>query len=215
MSEAELTTATQSALRPSGLGQLESSIATELAIAIFNARPLDKVRHIMEAFLLLPEESRNKITSEGEIPLFRAMHTLSISFLDMQFLVDPWGEKYAMVPFPFAPNIAEYYLNHFIHIIYYSESMSEDLRGRLKRGDPEAKTQYYRWLARELSSNCSVQRCFSVKNQFIMYAMPKAVNLARTIIEKFITKETWEAALAATLGKGAKSGSSSAEILTS
>ena len=215
MSEKELAGATQSALRPSGMQALELQISTELAIGLFNAKPLEKIRHILEAYMLLPIENQEKLANKENMSIYKRMHTIALSFLNMQILTDPWGERYAMIPFPFNPNLGREYFEFFLKALHYNGEDGKQLAARFKQ-DENIRRAYFSYLTKWLSSEASLNVAFSIKTDFERWSIPRVVRLAETIITTFISKETWEQALAATIGTGNKNArSSSADILTS
>lgn len=219
MSEKELAEATGAALRPSGLQALELVIGTEIQIANLSQEPLQKIRHVIEAFMLLPEEKRKDIATQEEIAQYERMHTLAISFLNTQML--PSGShdlnRYASVPLTFAGEQAYNYLSPFIHLFFWPTDISKEAKQRVLTGVKESKERYFEWLSNIIHAGYFLQSVLSIKVQFIAWAMPKTANLSNLITTKFLSPETWEKVLFSTMGKGGKRGSSEAgaEILAS
>jgi len=219
MSEKELAEATGAALRPSGLQALELVIGTELQIGNLSQEPLQKIRHVIEAFMLLPEEKRKDIATQEEIVEYERMHTLAISFLNTQML--PSGShdlnRYAAVPLTFAGEQAYIYLSPFIHLFFWPTDISKEAKQRVLTGVKESKERYFEWLSNIIHAGYFLQSVLSIKVQFIAWAMPKTANLSNLITTKFLSPETWEKVLFSTMGKGGKRGSSEAgaEILAS
>lgn len=69
------------ALRPKR-GELEQLISSELALAVFSNNPLQKIRHVFEAYKLLPPEKRDELFSEEERDEFERLYEVCISFIN-------------------------------------------------------------------------------------------------------------------------------------
>ncbi|MEM0253245.1 MAG: hypothetical protein QXK78_01630 [Candidatus Bathyarchaeia archaeon] len=165
----ELSLALQKAIRRPKPGQMEQLIANELAIAVFNIDPLQKIRHILEAYMVLPEEERAKTFTAEENEKAMKIYSVCISLLNI--VEYPIGnfEQAQAVPFGFGEDEAEAYLQNICR---------------------NSKTAY-----ETLSSDAHPISVREFKVRFINAAMPFALQVARRIVEQYISRETWMQAM--------------------
>jgi hypothetical protein len=198
----ELGEAVAAALRQPKRGDLEQILASNLAAAVF-APPLEKIRMILEAFLLLPEEEQRKIAvGEGEAQYIREIYEVAVSLSNAVEVGSPTPHmrgRFAAVPWSFSVTQADRYLRHFVNRIWELGD-GEDWRRLLARlktgGDSEAWSMYLRELAKWLASGFApLPVVEQVKNEFAVRVMPYASMLLREIFTSYITKETWEVML--------------------
>jgi len=200
------------AIRAPQRGDLEQILASNLAAAVF-AQPLDKIRMILEAFMLLPEEEQLIIaTSEDEIQYIKGLYEVAVSLSNIVELEPPMLNmrgRYAAVPWSFATTHADRYLSFFINRIWeFAEGEEwQEFYRQLRKVDLAEEHRslwntYLRELARWLGSGfASLSMVEQVKSEFIIKTMPYALQLLREIFKRYITKETWEQMLSILGGK--------------
>ena len=110
------------AVRGPQRGELEQLLASELAEAVFSTDPLQKIRHVLEAYQLLPEYAKKQVLpDDDEREKIKLIYELTISFLHMREVSPPtplhWG-RYAVIPWSFPTSIAHYYLYLFVKRIW-------------------------------------------------------------------------------------------------
>jgi hypothetical protein len=199
----ELEETLSQALRPAK-SDFEQLLASNLAAAIFSP-PLQKIRMILEAWLLLPEEERiNLIPNKGERKNIEMLYEIAISFENVFEIKKPYNyERLGIVPWSFSSDDAFLYLRLFIkrywRITIFSPKDFE------KMNDEEKETAWYLYLnklAAFLNSGyASLNLIKMIENEFITTIMPKALELLRLIHTKFISEETWEHTLSIMSGK--------------
>ena len=198
------------AIRAPQRGDLEQLLASNLAAAVF-AKPLDKIRMILEAFLLLPEEEQLVVAEdEGKIEYIKRLYEIAVSFSNIVELEPPtpyMRGRYAAVSWSFPTTRAHEYLSLFIGRIWFAEG-KEELYRQLREvnlNSEESKNMwnaYLRELARWLSSGFApLPIAEQVKSEFIVKTMPYASQLLREIFKRYISKETWEQMLSIVSGK--------------
>ncbi len=177
---------TSSIVRGRRRGDLENLLATELALATNSVDPILKIRHIIEAYMLLSLEEKGKILPDEEdrARLERA-YSLSLALLSLTPTHDSVQFDRSMIPFPFAPDKAHEYLDFL--------SITWDLSGYFKtKGTGK---DYYKQLAIYLSSgDASSGMCLQVKNLFVRHELPWILILLRLIFTSFISAEAWKEA---------------------
>jgi hypothetical protein len=199
------------AIRAPQRGDLEQILASNLAAALF-AQPLDKIRMILEAFLLLPEEEQhNVVQNEAERQYIREIYEVAVSLSNMVEEPPPtpyMRGRYASVPWSFPTDVAHRYLRHFINRIFLFSEEWERFFDKVKTADLNTEegrkiwNTYLRELAGFLSSGCAALTMVQqVRNEFIIRVMPYASKLLREIFKRYITKETWETMLSVIGGK--------------
>ena len=117
--EKQLQEALIQAVRPAPRGELESLLAAELATAVF-ASPLGKIRHVLEAYLLLPSEERKDLfPDEKEREEFYMLYEVCISLMNTIIVQSPYTpEPTAKIPWSFPSNRAHEYLKLFINRVF-------------------------------------------------------------------------------------------------
>jgi hypothetical protein len=201
------------AIRAPQRGDLEQILASNLAAAVF-AQPLDKIRMILEAFMLLPEEEQQAVAAdEEEIQYIKRLYEVAVSLLNVVELEPPSPYirgRFASVPWSFPTTVADCYLRLFINRIWWfaeGEEWQEFFR-KVKSADLNTEegqavwNRYLRELARWLASGyAALSMVEQVKNEFIIRVMPYASQLLREIFKRYISKETWETMLSVVSGK--------------
>ena len=184
------------ALRPPK-SDFEQLLASNLAAAIFSP-PLQKIRMILEAWLLLPEEERkNLISNEEERKDLERIYEVAISFENVFEVSKPHiNEKLAIVPWSFSIDDAFLYLRLFVKRYW------NIIKINLKEEKETAWYLYLNKLAAFLNSGyASLNLIKMIENEFVTTIMPKALELLRLIHTKFISQETWEHTLSIMSGK--------------
>ena len=163
-------------------GDLENLLATELALATNSVDPILKIRHIIEAYMLLSQEEKGKILpSQEDRDRLERVYSLSLAFLNITPTHDSVQFDRSMIPFPFAPDKAHEYLDFL--------SIRWDLSGYFKNFKEE---NYHQQLAVYLSSgDASSGMCLQVKSLFVRHELPWTLNLLRLIFTSFISAEVW------------------------
>jgi len=204
------------AIRAPQRGDLEQILASNLAAAVF-AQPLDKIRMVLEAFMLLPEEEQQVVaTGEEEIQYIKGLYEVTVSLSNVVELEPPIPHmrgRYASVPWSFSITQADRYLSLFVNRIWefaQTEEWTEFFR-QVKTTDKNTEEGKELWNAylREFagflcSGLASLSVVQQVKSEFIIKTMPYASQLLREIFKRYISKETWETMLSVIGGGKAK-----------
>lgn len=184
-------------LRQKRKGDLENLLATELALATNSADPMQKVRHIFEAFLMLNEKEKSLIIPQVEDrEEAHKLYVVALGLLDITPTHDRLNSDCAMIPFAFAPTQAYDYLGCFVHIAWDLSDYFKDFDSTCvyhpENCTDEQKRKYFAFFKRFISSgDASLGICLTVKNLFIKYALPKTLQMLRAIHTHFISPETW------------------------
>ena len=169
-------------------------LASNLA-AVF-APPLDKIRMILEAYLLLPEEEKCAVASEWEDNYIRLAYEVAVSLSNTIELEPPTPYhrgRYASVPWSFSINEADRYLEPFISRIWEFREGDDwsEFFDQVKKVDLQTKEGrevwrlYLRELARYLACGWSpLALVQQVKTEFIVRAMPFVSTLFREIFRR-------------------------------
>lgn len=196
--EDELKTTIIEAIRPARKGELENLLASNLAAAIFSP-PMQKIRLILEAFLLIPDEEKINLVKPEEIFEFEKLYEVCISFINHLKFVR-YDNEFVLVPWSFPLEKANEYLKLFLRRVFYCNWKDWDWNEfdkEMKEKPQETFDLYLKALAEYLSSGFAPFSLFKfIENEFIINVMPKALELLRSIFEKYITIETWENTLA-------------------
>lgn len=222
--------------RPSKFDSVTMNVATELAIAQFAAEPLQKIRHILEAYFFLDPENRKRVISDPRKDgILRKYHALTLSFAAMYDVPPDYWHNYprSAIPWNFGTNEAAAYFRLFLHTFnknaswtssdfhYYQSRMEGDeanelarswrqLYKRLENGDSAAWVWYYQEVARETWSGANASVCRNMKVSFEVAVMDEMVQLSNSILKMFVNGEVWEEALALAKGGGGAKGSAAA-----
>jgi hypothetical protein len=210
--EESLKNALAVAIRAPQRGDLEEILASNLAAAVF-AQPLEKIRMIFEAFLLLPEEDQILIVeNEEEIQYIKMLYEVVISLCNA-FEVEPpisMRGRFGIIPWSFSITEADKYLSLFINRIWEFAQGDEwreffDNLKNAKIFSMEGETLwniYLQELARFLCSGFApLSLIEQIKTEYIIKIMPYASYLLREIFKNYISKETWETMLSILGGK--------------
>lgn len=168
---------------------IDKLIASELAIAMISPQPLQKIRHTLEAFKLVPKDRRVLChVTEEEIELYERLYEVCISLMNTVEVPPRYGE----VGWSFATEVAyEYFF--WIKQIRLFEGIDKKLMEALKNGDEEARKEYCRKLAEYMANRCPLQIIKSFESDFIAYAMPIISELMAKIL-LVISDEAWSEA---------------------
>ena len=214
--DSELGETLAAAIRAPRRGDLEQILASNLAAAVFS-QPLDKIRMVLEAFMLLPEEEQQAVAAdEEEIQCVKRLYEVAVSLSNVVELEPPVQHmrgRYAAVPWSFSMTQADRYLGLFVNRMWEfaeGEEWTEFFR-QVKAADKntgegkELWNSYLREFARFLCSGlASLSVVQQVKSEYIIKTMPYASRLLREIFKRYITKETWETMLSVVSGGKAK-----------
>jgi hypothetical protein len=204
------------AIRAPQRGDLEQILASNLAAAVF-AQPLDKIRMILEAFMLLPEEEQQAVVAgEEEIQYIKGLYEVAVSLsniVELEPLASYMRGRYASIPWSFSITQADKYLGLFVNRIWefaQTEEWTEFFK-QVKAADKNTEegkelwNSYLREFAGFLCSGlASLSVVQQVKSEYIIKTMPYASQLLREIFVRFVTKQTWETMLSVIGGGKAK-----------
>lgn len=195
------------AFRPATQDALERLLSNELALATFSADPLEKIRHILEAYQLLDEDQRKKVecNKEKRSQLIK-LHNCTISLNRITELSPPpdtYGSRHGFIPWSFANGKASSYL-FWITRYFTLKDMSEKTIEYLKNGDKETWNRHYKWLAKYTRGYAMLADLLSIRTEYIEYTMPLCIALLRKIHEEFITPETWKETIGLFSGRRGK-----------
>lgn len=197
----EMSRTLAAAIRAPQRGELEEILASNLAAALFSP-PLDKIRMILEAFMLLPSEEQEALFDEDTRQTIHELYQAAVSLSNVvEVPTGPYRVgRFAVVPWSFGWDEGWRYLRHFIRSIWEFFPHIEEWQrffARVKsRPEGEEGTkiwhQYLNYLALYLCSGEALLHVVEeVKNQFITRVMPSALNLMRVIFTHYISQETW------------------------
>jgi hypothetical protein len=198
------------AIRDPQRGDFEQILASNIAAAVF-AKPLDKIRIILEALFLLPEEEQLVVAGDkGNLQYIRELYEVAVSMSNLTEAPPPAPYahgRFASIPWSFPINHSWKYLQHFIiGTCDLSNFLGEDrwsaLTDGLAKGEEKARKDYLNALAEWLGSTFApLGSCKMIESKFCVRIMPYASKLLREIFSRYITKETWEQTLALVGGR--------------
>lgn len=187
------------AVRAPKRGDLESLLTSNLAHATF-AKPLDKIRLILETFMLLPAEEQEKIASQEERSRIEKLYKVAVSLSTVISYPAPRGEieAYGSVAWAFPPEQAAEHLDFVSNIYRVTEDVDELVsEGKGSKGWRRYLTVLYYALTR---NTCPLLFIRMVESEFIVSVMPFALELSRRIFQRFISAQTWTETLSALHG---------------
>jgi len=173
-------------------GELEQLISSELALAVFSKSPLQKIRHVFEAYFLLSQEDKERLFNEGERVEIERLYEVCISFLNTVMTT----ERCAAVCWSFPVDNASNYLYWVKRVWIASPRELEALRKAMRSQDEEERNKawsnYLMWLASILSDgNSPLSFVRSVASEFIVYCQPIIAKIMRTIFTSVISRDAW------------------------
>jgi hypothetical protein len=191
-----------SAMRQSAQNTLQHLLASELAAATFATDPLQKIRHVIEAYMMLDEDKRKIVLPEekdrDEVGILYKNCLSFMRITDMpSSAYDP--ERYAFIPWSFASMQAYHYMRCYVHY-YPMEDYDEPTTKRLQNGDKAVWEWHLNTVARRTGAYAPLSECLKLRSWYIDYTMPKMIRLLREIHEKFITPEVWESTISSMRG---------------
>lgn len=205
------------ALRPSEIGKLDRLIAGKLATALLS-RPLEKIRHVIEAYMVLDEEKKKLINlSEEEEKEIDKIYKIAIALLNARFVRHRDEVGYVEVSWPFSIDEAPYYFSPWLNIkrpfwYWRDEQLDKNLKALenrlVKRGLERDTARLYStaYLILQIPE-CSFQiNYLIIVNQFIIYAVPKVEKLMGLIFKYAIDPVVWDYTLSLLGGKHVERG---------
>jgi hypothetical protein len=180
-----------SAVRPAK-SDLEVLLASNLAHATFS-KPLDKIRLILETFMLLPPEMQEKIATPEERNRIERLYRVAVSLSTVVQYPTVRGELnvFGSVGWCFPPEQAVEHLDFVKNVYRIDTDMDLDELTKEGPGSPGWR-QYLVELYHVLTRNtCSVLFIRMVTSEFIITAMPFALELSRRIFQQFISRGAW------------------------
>ena len=199
----------QNALRPPASVGIEGLLASELATALYSP-PLEKIRHIMEAFLLLDDGLVRKIgISKNDKVLYHRIHQLAIDFQNSRLHTFGWSIMAFIriyVPFSFSLSDVSKYL-------FWIGDYKPEYQSSWDAPNPKVFDEYavkicenddlcYQMVRTYLYGRngvLSYSSYYDLRNRFISYSMPKALDLSQRIF-KLINYDVWSETLALVRG---------------
>jgi len=164
-------------------GDVENLLATELAMATNSVDPLLKIRHILEAFMLLTSEEKERIASSFDLDRLKRVYDLTLSLLQITPTHDSVHVDRALIPLPFAPDKGHEYLD-FLTIKW-------DLSSYFKKNYKEGN--YYSRLTTFLTSGeAPLGMCLTVKSLFVANTLPWTLEILRRIFTSFVSPDLWK-----------------------
>lgn len=194
------------AVRPPQRGDLEQLVASELALAVMSANPLQKIRHCLEAYMLLPEDVRKQISETLEMDEWipGALYHCCISFLNIVEMPQKptYIERFISIPWSFPLDESSDYLFWISRVWLVDEQLVEELRNTEdKEKRRELWNQYLKALYKYLSSGISSEIIVKhIQNEFIVFAQPIISRIMRAIFTYYVTKQTWQDAFSLVRG---------------
>ncbi len=207
----EMSSLMTSAMRPSAQNALQHLLASELAAATFATDPLQKIRHVIEAYELLEDEKRALVLpKEEDRAEIDILYKNCISFLKLtEMPAGPYDNyRFACIPWAFATTCAYDYMRQYVYM-YPMDSYPPEYEKCLKDGDEEAWRSHLYNVARRTGQYAPMNECIQLRNCFVDYAIPKMITLLRKIHENFISPEVWESTITSMRGGKVKNEGSS------
>ncbi|MBS7612464.1 hypothetical protein KEJ27_09770 [Candidatus Bathyarchaeota archaeon] len=198
------------AVRAPKKGELEQLIASELALAVMSREPLQKIRHTLEAYLLLPEEVRRELFTEPQRETLQILYECCVSLLHIYEKAGPDG-RFAAISWSFPIEAAPRYLYWIKRGWpipgYENYENIDDFLDKARWADREEykrlKQQYLRALAGYLCSGDSpLGVIMQVKSEFIIHCQPIISETMRVIFTKAISSQTWRETIFIMRGRG-------------
>jgi len=190
----ELDSVLVEAVRPTAQLGVENLIACELARAVFS-KPLEKIRHILEAYLLISNEKRRELLGicDDEHEELIKIYKLCLDLQRTIFMEDRYCEmRTAAIPWSFTAKEIYKYLDWIGNFVPYHYP----LVSYYKKLDYMKKFYYASKLG-----NLTWMTAREVQTRFIQYAMPKVIRIMRLLLEKIVTPEIWWQSLQIISGK--------------
>ena len=200
--------------RPSKFDSVTMNISTELAIAQFSQDPLQKIRHITEAFLFLEEEQRKQIVPEESdrerIEIIGQVCTSLQLMVELPSMPRSFVRRMS-IPWNFSDNKGIHVLRMFVLTGMPNANWDAAFKRGLEDSEEKYVVEYFRWLLCATRNGEDSNYCLGVKGQFLNWAMPIVIDLSRKILKAFINGDTWEATLSIMRGKSNASSSSASD----
>ena len=206
------------AIRPAQLGALDKLVASKLALALVS-KPLEKIRHVIEAYMALDEEKRSLLNvSVGEDKEYEKIYTVAVALLNARVYrlrKDEWEEHdFAEVSWPFSIEEAPYYFSPWLKpnkpryfYRYAKESMTEEMEKYMNILVEKGVEDDFAWvIARAMAilqrpETSMVVNYLYVLNSFIVYAVPKVEQLMSRIFKYAVDPDIWDHVIKLVSGK--------------
>lgn len=198
-----------SALRPSSKDALQQLLASELAAAVFAADPLQKIRHVLEGYMLLNDEQRAQVVpEEAERQELMRMYTVTNALARITETAVPYCyTRMAFIPWTFSGLSPYDYLKPFTNTWYIIDKQyfDEGVKERLSAGEEWVWRWYLAYFVEWTRSAAPLSICMETRGSFIDYTMPRVITLLRHIHEAFVSSEVWEKTISSMRGGRVKS----------
>lgn len=195
------------AIRPSRMLSIGDLLASELATSVLS-EPLGKIRHIVEALMLLTEEEWRSVgITEEEHKEAEKLYALALALQNtyVHQVQDEYGhiiDLYAAIAWPFPQKEAREWLGWAdkVSVMYWSqgaradEKFEEELRAIEDNFEKDYHIATYK---------TTVHTYRTYVTRFAQYAMPKATALMRRIVG-LVSAESYLQALKIMRGKRGK-----------
>ncbi len=174
---------------------ISNLVATKLAVAFCAARPIDGIRHTLEAVLAIPKENWGLAgLVADEMERISKMRAVCYPIINFRKVDDTTGS----IAFPFDPNDADLYLSFFEGWDYLDQYPAEWKSAKSRNN----RRYYLKLLALTLKEGADLSLCDTVANSFIHSATPFTYALSEKLFKKFISATEWEQAMAFVTGGG-------------
>ena len=186
------------AIRPERRVSDEDLIASELASAVFS-EPLNKIRHTVEALMLLDEGEREQAgITEEEAKEAEKLYVLARTLQDthinreMDFQSRIMVDHYAVIPWPFPREAAGEWMGDWLgegFSIHYYRKPSDETKEKLGKLPWFDRVHY--------STSCldvSMDTYKGIVIRFTNYAMPRVARLLKKIIH-LVSPDSYKQAL--------------------
>lgn len=208
------------AIRPAQLGALDKLVASKLALALVS-KPLEKIRHVIEAYMALDEEKKSLLNvSVEEDKEYEKIYTVAVALLNARVYrlrreetVDVWVEHdFAEVSWPFSIEEAPYYFSPWLKtkkdFYFYSEGgESEEIKKYMDILAEKGVGKDSAWvIARAMAilqrpETSTAVNYLHVLNSFIVYAVPKVEQLMSRIFKYAVDPDIWDHVIKLVSGK--------------
>ncbi len=214
--KAEMDQLISDATRPSKNSAATLSLSTEIIIGLYSSSPLQKIRHILEAYQTLTREDKEKIIpKESNRKYMVKMRELCYSFMDM-FDLPPLPYQFHNrkgLTFSFSADLAYLYLAPFVGDFYFYGEWTEENKKAIEDvmnkfwqegANLELMNEYeikvikilFRHLVKNLEFGVNAEEALKFKNQYVDFMIPWVSYIATKIQKELIDGTTWEKAAA-------------------
>jgi len=178
----------------------EDLVANELATAVLS-EPMPKIRHSCEALMLLDERERSSAgisgnEEENAKTIYQLCQTLQNPFIDK--FEDEHGriiERSVTIPWQFKQKDASGWLSWLDNVSWKVYQGIENVEETTERANELLKDDKERQALYVVSTErCTIETFKRIKNQFVVWAMPRTARFLKKTI-KIVSTSSFQAAM--------------------